>query len=91
MVLQVPEQRTHLAVGLPTPIHPWHVPGLPEGVDLWIKRDDLTGTLFLSTMSLAGAYLAQAQQGLFISAAMAAIFVCMSSASAVRCMAMHTD
>jgi D-cysteine desulfhydrase family pyridoxal phosphate-dependent enzyme len=39
----VPKRRVHLAVGLPTPIHPWRVPGLPEGIDLWIKRDDLTG------------------------------------------------
>lgn len=39
----LPKQRVHLAVGLPTPIHRWHVPGLPEGTELWIKRDDLTG------------------------------------------------
>lgn len=41
--LQLPKQRVHLAVGLPTPIHPWRVPGLPEDINLWIKRDDLTG------------------------------------------------
>ncbi|GAB4820856.1 hypothetical protein N2152v2_007902 [Parachlorella kessleri] len=38
----VPNQRVLLAQ-LPTPIHRWAVPGLPEGVELWIKRDDLTG------------------------------------------------
>lgn len=41
--MQLPKQRVHLAVGLPTPIHRWHVPGVPEGTELWIKRDDLTG------------------------------------------------
>ena len=29
---------------LPTPIHRWSPPGLPEGFDLFIKRDDLTGS-----------------------------------------------
>ncbi|KAI7843891.1 hypothetical protein COHA_002435 [Chlorella ohadii] len=38
----VPRQRYRLAL-LPTPIHPWHVPGLPPGCELHIKRDDLTG------------------------------------------------
>mmetsp|Transcript_11515 Transcript_11515/g.19655 ORF Transcript_11515/g.19655 Transcript_11515/m.19655 type:complete len:367 (+) Transcript_11515:775-1875(+) len=28
---------------LPTPIHRWNVAGLPEGCELWIKRDDLSG------------------------------------------------
>jgi len=29
---------------LPTPLHLWkNVPGVPEGVAVWIKRDDLTG------------------------------------------------
>lgn len=28
---------------LPTPVHRFQAPGLPEGVQLWIKRDDLTG------------------------------------------------
>ncbi|VVB00910.1 unnamed protein product [Arabis nemorensis] len=28
---------------LPTPIHRWNLPGLPEGTELWIKRDDFTG------------------------------------------------
>ncbi len=39
---QVPTQRCRLAQ-LPTPIHPWAVPGLPPGCELHIKRDDLTG------------------------------------------------
>ena len=38
----LPQQRYRLAQ-LPTPIHPWAVPGLPPGCELWIKRDDLTG------------------------------------------------
>ena len=29
---------------LNTPIHKWNIPGLPDGVDVFIKRDDLTGT-----------------------------------------------
>jgi D-cysteine desulfhydrase family pyridoxal phosphate-dependent enzyme len=29
---------------LPTPVHPWRrVPGVPAGVRLWIKRDDMSG------------------------------------------------
>ncbi len=28
---------------LPTPVHPWRLPGLPPNVQVWIKRDDLTG------------------------------------------------
>jgi D-cysteine desulfhydrase family pyridoxal phosphate-dependent enzyme len=27
----------------PTPVHRWRVPGVPADVELWIKRDDLTG------------------------------------------------
>ncbi|MCL7035838.1 hypothetical protein MKW94_030253 [Papaver nudicaule] len=27
----------------PTPIHRWNLPNLPKDVELWIKRDDLTG------------------------------------------------
>ena len=27
-----------------TPIHRWHIPNLPEGFSLSIKRDDLTGS-----------------------------------------------
>lgn len=38
----VPSQRYRLAL-LPTPIHPWAVPGVPPGCELHIKRDDLTG------------------------------------------------
>jgi hypothetical protein len=38
----VPTHRFRLAM-LPTPIHRWAVPGVPEGVELYIKRDDLTG------------------------------------------------
>eukprot|EP00775_Hariotina_reticulata_P005603 gene5603-5841_t len=37
-----PSHRYSLAM-LPSPIHKWHIPGLPEGTELWIKRDDLTG------------------------------------------------
>ena len=39
---QVPQQRFVLGM-LPTPIHRWHVPGLPADVEMWIKRDDLSG------------------------------------------------
>ncbi|XP_057987751.1 bifunctional D-cysteine desulfhydrase/1-aminocyclopropane-1-carboxylate deaminase, mitochondrial [Hevea brasiliensis] len=28
---------------LPTPIHPWKLPNLPNGTELWLKRDDLSG------------------------------------------------
>ncbi|KAL5721708.1 D-cysteine desulfhydrase [Ranunculus cassubicifolius] len=28
---------------LPTPIHKWNLPNLPNNVELWIKRDDLAG------------------------------------------------
>ncbi|KAK9814762.1 hypothetical protein WJX72_011104 [[Myrmecia] bisecta] len=42
--LQEHAPRERYALGLfPTPVHRWHPPGLPEGVELWIKRDDLTG------------------------------------------------
>ncbi|KAH8933317.1 hypothetical protein BDL97_18G024200 [Sphagnum fallax] len=27
----------------PTPIHQWHLPGLPDGTEVYVKRDDLTG------------------------------------------------
>ncbi|KAL6595070.1 hypothetical protein ACP70R_048173 [Stipagrostis hirtigluma subsp. patula] len=27
----------------PTPIHKWNLPNLPEGTEVWIKRDDLSG------------------------------------------------
>ncbi len=28
---------------IPTPIHKWSLPGVSEGFDVYIKRDDLTG------------------------------------------------
>lgn len=38
-----PATRAALAL-LPTPLHPWRLPAAVDaGVDLWIKRDDLTG------------------------------------------------
>ncbi|KAG8651573.1 hypothetical protein MANES_06G000700v8 [Manihot esculenta] len=34
----------HFSLGhLPTPIHPWKLPNLPNGTELWLKRDDLSG------------------------------------------------
>lgn len=38
----VPTERVSLAM-LPTPIHEWKLPGLPDGVSVHIKRDDMTG------------------------------------------------
>ncbi|KAF3780682.1 putative D-cysteine desulfhydrase 1 [Nymphaea thermarum] len=32
-----------LETQLPTPIHKWHLPGLPKDTEVWIKRDDLSG------------------------------------------------
>ena len=29
---------------LDTPIHKWTLPGVPEGFDVYIKRDDMTGS-----------------------------------------------
>ncbi|KAL6784352.1 hypothetical protein ACKKBG_A05805 [Auxenochlorella protothecoides x Auxenochlorella symbiontica] len=37
-----PTQRLRLAV-TPSLLHPWPLPGLPPGLELFIKRDDLTG------------------------------------------------
>jgi hypothetical protein len=37
-----PEGRVGLAM-LPTPVHRWPIPGLPAGVELFIKRDDMSG------------------------------------------------
>ncbi|KAG2450414.1 hypothetical protein HYH02_004916 [Chlamydomonas schloesseri] len=37
-----PSRRYRLGM-LPTPIHEWRLPGLPEGVRVLIKRDDLSG------------------------------------------------
>lgn len=42
--LRVPKTRLPLA-HTPTPIRPWNPPGLPEGIECWIKRDDQTGML----------------------------------------------
>ena len=28
---------------LPTPIHRWNLPGVPDGFEMFIKRDDLSG------------------------------------------------
>lgn len=38
----VPTEKVALAM-TPTPVHRWNVPGVPEGVELHIKRDDLSG------------------------------------------------
>jgi 1-aminocyclopropane-1-carboxylate deaminase/D-cysteine desulfhydrase-like pyridoxal-dependent ACC family enzyme len=27
----------------PTPIHRWRLPGIPQDVEVYIKRDDMTG------------------------------------------------
>ena len=40
----VPSSRLRMA-RLPTPIEPFACPGLPTGIRMWIKRDDLTGAL----------------------------------------------
>ena len=40
--VQAPKERFALGL-LPTPIHRWAPPGVPEGCELWIKRDDLSG------------------------------------------------
>ena len=29
---------------LPTPIHQWNLQGIPDGYQIYIKRDDLTGS-----------------------------------------------
>ena len=41
-VAQAPKKRYALGI-FPTPIHPWHPPGLPDGIQMYIKRDDLSG------------------------------------------------
>ena len=41
-MLQVPPRKIRLAT-FPTPIHSWHPTGLPENVQMLIKRDDLSG------------------------------------------------
>ena len=40
--VQAPKERFALGL-LPTPIHRWAPPGVPEGCEVWIKRDDLSG------------------------------------------------
>lgn len=55
--MQVPEERFALSV-LPTPIHRWLIPGVPEGVELYVKRDDLSGMqLSGNKVSAAGRWL----------------------------------
>jgi hypothetical protein len=41
-VCQAPKERYSLAL-LPTPVHRWRVAGVPQDLDLWVKRDDLSG------------------------------------------------
>ena len=41
-LVQAPRQRYALGI-FPTPLHRWHPPGVPEGVEMYIKRDDLSG------------------------------------------------
>eukprot|EP00798_Chlamydomonas_sp_ICE-L_P019296 gene19296-25943_t len=42
LVQQAPKSRIRLGI-FPTPVHRWELPGLPEGVEVFVKRDDLTG------------------------------------------------
>ena len=28
----------------PTPIHKWELPGVPSGFEVFVKRDDMTGS-----------------------------------------------
>ena len=39
---QAPKKRYALGI-FPTPVHRWHPPGLPDDVEMYIKRDDLSG------------------------------------------------
>ncbi|XP_054771689.2 uncharacterized protein LOC129279614 [Lytechinus pictus] len=39
----IPKQRIELAM-LNTPIHRWHLPGTPTNFEVFIKRDDMTGS-----------------------------------------------
>lgn len=41
-LVQPPGGRVQLA-NIPTPLHRWSLPNVPDDVELWIKRDDLTG------------------------------------------------
>jgi len=40
---RIPEFKLKLCTG-PTPIHRWHLPGVPDDVEVYIKRDDMTGS-----------------------------------------------
>lgn len=40
--MQKPSETVNLAM-TPTPVHEWRLPGLPEGVAVHVKRDDMTG------------------------------------------------
>jgi hypothetical protein len=42
MRVQVPSSCMSMALR-PTPIHKWPLPGVPDSVELMIKRDDLSG------------------------------------------------
>ena len=41
-LLQGPRKQYVLGL-FPSPLHRWYPPGIPEDVEFWIKRDDLTG------------------------------------------------
>ena len=42
LLLQGPSKQYVLGI-FPSPLHRWYPPGIPEDVEFWIKRDDLTG------------------------------------------------
>ena len=42
LLLQAPSKQYVLGL-FPSPLHRWYPPGIPEDVEFWIKRDDLTG------------------------------------------------
>jgi len=42
LLVQMPSEIVDLAM-TPTPVHEWKLPGLPEGVRVDVKRDDMTG------------------------------------------------
>ena len=46
-VANCPPRRFNLAQ-VPTPVHRWHLPGVPDGCEVYVKRDDLTGGAELS-------------------------------------------
>lgn len=41
-MIQAPKHRYALGI-FPTPLHKWHPPGVPAEVEMYIKRDDLSG------------------------------------------------